>query len=191
MALDDFQLDAADADRVLALADPSLRSATITRLGGYVLVLSRLEGAHVWSLLDRLSDAELAGVNRQIGAVLRSLHEVGFERFGYVGTGHDDCHDGNVLGGWRVSSLLDFENAVAGDPLLDLAKAHCYSPRRSEALLAALVAGYGALRPDWREALGLYVLYHWLELWDWLASLGRAEALAGIAEEMRDLTARP
>jgi hygromycin-B 7''-O-kinase len=56
-------------------------------------------------------------------------------------------------------------------------------------LLAALTEGYGDLRPDWREALDLYVLYHWLELWDWLASLGQTEALDGLADEMRLLTA--
>jgi hygromycin-B 7''-O-kinase len=92
-------------------------------------------------------------------------------------------------GGLRVTGLLDFENVLAGDPLLDLAKVHCYSPRRSEALLAALVEGYGRLRDGWREALDLYVLYHWLELWDWFASLGQTESLDAIAAEMRLLAA--
>jgi len=71
----------------------------------------------------------------------------------------------------RVTGLLDFENVLAADSLLDLAKAHCYSRRRSQATLAALIAGYGDVRERWREALDLYVLYHWLELWDWYASL--------------------
>jgi aminoglycoside phosphotransferase (APT) family kinase protein len=209
--------------------------------------MTKLHGEHVYSVLDQLDDTELAQINRQIGAVLRTLHEVTFESFGYVGTDgivephetnlaymrfqfdkklrefadlggdddlrlsierhvaerdellvgcrraslcHDDCHYGNVLvlpaadGRW-VSGLLDFENVVAGDPLLDLAKAHCYSPRRSEALLAALVEGYGDLRADWRDALDLYVLYHRLELWDWFAYLGQTDPLAGIADEMR------
>lgn len=44
------------------------------------------------------------------------------------------------------------------------------------------------LRPDWREALDLYVLYHRLELWDWLASLGQTDALDALADEMRLLT---
>ncbi len=51
--------------------------------------------------------------------------------------------------------------------------------------LAGLADGYGDLRSGWREALDFYVLYHWIELWDWLASSGRREALAGIADEMR------
>jgi len=222
-----------------------------TLLPQNVLVLTKLDGEHVLSLLDRLDDDELAHVNRQIGAFLRSLHQVGFDHFGYVGTEgivephdtnlaymrfqfdkklrefadlggddelrrtierhvgareglladcprasycHNDCHYGNVLvlpgeDGWRMSGMLDFENVLAADQLLDLAKAHCYSPRRDETLLAALVEGYGDVRADWREALDLYVLYHWLELWDWLASLGQTEALDELADEMRLLTA--
>jgi aminoglycoside phosphotransferase (APT) family kinase protein len=218
-----------------------------TLLSHNVLVMTKLEGEHVLSILDRLDEPELVTINRQIGAILRTLHEVGFAAFGYVdGDGivqphetnldymrfqfeeklrefdeldgdadlrnsiehhvagreelladcaracfcHNDCHYGNVLvlpcdGGRRVSGLLDFENVLAGDPLLDLAKAHCYSRRRSEATLAALVDGYGDLRSNWREALDLYVLYHWVELWDWFASVGEKERLAGIAEEMR------
>jgi Ser/Thr protein kinase RdoA (MazF antagonist) len=50
---------------------------------------------------------------------------------------HNDCHYGNVLvsrtDGLRVTGLLDFENVLAGDSLLDLAKAHCYSRCRGEA----------------------------------------------------------
>jgi hygromycin-B 7''-O-kinase len=236
---------AAPVPVVLAADDPK------ALLPQNVLVLTKLEGEHVLSLLDRLDDDELAHVNRQVGAFLRSLHEVGFDRFGYVGTDgivephdtnlaymrfqfdkklreladlggddelrrrierhvaaredllagcphasccHNDCHYGNVLvlpdaNGRRMSGMLDFENVLAGDPLLDLAKAHCYSPRRNETLLAALVEGYGDLRPDWREALDLYVLYHWLELWDWLASVGQTDALDELADEMRLLTA--
>jgi aminoglycoside phosphotransferase (APT) family kinase protein len=212
-----------------------------------VLVLTRLDGVPVSSLVDRLSDRELARITRQIGAFLRSLHELGFDAFGYVGTdgivrahdtnlrymrfqfdkklrefaelGGDDalrrrierhvdrreellagcrravyCHNdvnyGNVLvaddgSGRRMSGMLDFENVLAGDPLLDLAKAHCYSSRRNERLLAALVGGYGDVRDGWREALDLYVLYHWLELWDWFASLGETAPLDGLAREMR------
>ena len=235
--------------RALAAPVPVILAAddSKTLLPQNVLVMTKLDGEHVLSLLDRLDDEELAHVNRQIGAFLRSLHEVGFDRFGYVGTDgivgphdtnlaymrfqfdkklreladlggddglrrrierhvaeredllagcprasycHNDCHYGNVLvlpgaGGWRMSGMLDFENVLAGDPLLDLAKAHCYSPRRNEMLLAALVEGYGDLRADWREAFDLYVLYHWLELWDWLASLGQTEALEGLTDEMR------
>jgi hygromycin-B 7''-O-kinase len=98
---------------------------------------------------------------------------------------HDDCHSGNLLvvpgdGEWRISGLLDSENVVAGDPLLDLAKAHCYDRYASERTLAALVDGYAGLGAGWRELLDLYVVYHWLELWVWWASTGTREPLPAV-----------
>jgi hygromycin-B 7''-O-kinase len=85
---------------------------------------------------------------------------------------------------------VDFENVLAGHPLLDLAKTHCYAQeRRSEATLTALVDGHGNMPEDWREALDLYVLYHWLELWDWFAHLGMNDPLAGLSRDMRQLVA--
>ena len=74
-------------------------------------------------------------------------------------------------------------------PLLDPAKTYCYSPRRSEASLRALVDGYGDLRDGWHDALDLYVLYHWLELWDWYGDARPLAALAALADEMRRLVA--
>jgi hygromycin-B 7''-O-kinase len=312
----DLDLDVATADRLIALADPSLRATSVKRLTGggnsgvfevatssgsavvvkvyseifdwklekelYVydrvqqhgldlpvaeilaadqsrslipnnfVVMTKREGRHVLSLLDELSDRDLESINRQVGVLLRMLHAVTFDAFGYIGTTgvfeshptnsaymrfqfekklrefgelggaeelhrtieryvtervelltgcpratlcHDDCHEGNILllptgDGWRISGLLDFENAVAGDPLLDLAKVHCYSRRPSEARLTALVDGYGPLRDDWREALDLYVVYHLIELWDWFASIDETEPLAGIADQLRRLAAQ-
>jgi Ser/Thr protein kinase RdoA (MazF antagonist) len=102
---------------------------------------------------------------------------------------HNDGHDANVLvspagGGWSVSGLLDFENSLAGDPLLDLAKTYYFSRRRSERVLAALVEGYEALDADWRPRFELYLLLHRLELWRLLASLGVAERLPALAAEI-------
>lgn len=314
MTIEDFELDLATADRIVALVDPDLRAEAVAKLTGgilssvfevrttdgrsvvvkvypesprwkmdkersvyerlrqhnvavpiseilaaddsqallaqNVLVMSKLDGVHVLSILDQLNEQDLVQINRQIGAILRSLHQVSFDEFGDVGADgvvepqatnldymrvqfakklrefgelggedelrrdierhvaereelfaacpravfcHNDCHYGNVLvvpdrDRWRISGLLDFENVLAADPLLDLAKAHCDSERRSEATLQALAAGHGELREGWREALDLYVLYHWVELWDWLATVGQGDqraALADIAQEMR------
>ena len=52
-------------------------------------------------------------------------------------------------------------------------------------MLAALVAGYGEVRADGREALELYGLYHALELWDWLAFIGARDRLPPITSELR------
>ncbi|HEY3871624.1 MAG TPA: phosphotransferase [Actinocrinis sp.] len=105
---------------------------------------------------------------------------------------HNDFHEGNVLvspgaDGWSVTGIIDVENAIAADPLLDLAKTECYSIRGDSAKFAALVDGYGPLADDALERLALYRLYHALELWDWFATIGNTEPLADIADDMRDI----
>jgi hygromycin-B 7''-O-kinase len=91
---------------------------------------------------------------------------------------HNDCYYGNVLAiraGDRcdVSALVDCENIVAGDPILDLAKTHCYAlDRRSERTLQALADGHGDLPPSWRDGIDLYSLPLDRAL-DWFAHLGK------------------
>lgn len=106
---------------------------------------------------------------------------------------HNDFHGYNVLvargdGGWAVTGLLDVENALAADPLLDLAKTDYYWIKGEPAKLAGLLDGYGPLPPDWAERLSLYRLYHALELWDWFALIGNTSPLASIAEDLRTMT---
>lgn len=62
-----------------------------------VLVMSKLDGDPVTSLLDQIDDDQLTHINRQIGGILSSLHQVGFEHFGYVGTdGIMEPHETNL-----------------------------------------------------------------------------------------------
>jgi aminoglycoside phosphotransferase (APT) family kinase protein len=134
-------------------------------------------------------DADLATSVERYAASREELLE-GCERPSFC---HNDCHYANVLvlpaeGGWRISGLIDFENTVAGDPLLDLAKTHCYARHRSETTLAALVEGHGGARVGWRETVDVYVVYHLVELWTWFASIARPDPLGGIAGRLRDLT---
>jgi aminoglycoside phosphotransferase (APT) family kinase protein len=105
---------------------------------------------------------------------------------------HNDLHEGNVLVAesalsWEITGLIDVENAIAGDPLIDLAKTDHYSFGRGESERTALLEGYGALPDDGPERIDLYRLYHALELWDWFASIGTTEHLAGIAEDIARL----
>ncbi len=79
--------------------------------------------------------------------------------------------------------------SVDGDPLVDIAKAYCYSRRRGPELLDALAAGNAGLRRDWRDAVELYELHHWLELREWLATTRPADPLEGIAAELRRICA--
>ncbi|MFE9580605.1 phosphotransferase family protein [Nocardia sp. NPDC006044] len=105
---------------------------------------------------------------------------------------HNDFHEGNVLvervaGNWRMTGFIDVENALAGDPLLDLAKTDYYSARRDPVQRTALAEGYGCLPADWPARSTLYRLYHALELWDWFASIGAEAPLPGIADDIRDM----
>ena len=91
---------------------------------------------------------------------------------------HNDAHDANVLvEEGRITGLVDWENAVAADPLLDLAKSWAFSDGRSEETLDALLEGYGPVRPAWEEAFDLYVIDHLLELWIWFDQLGVTDPL--------------
>ncbi|MDX6264449.1 MAG: hygromycin-B 7-O-kinase [Kribbellaceae bacterium] len=100
---------------------------------------------------------------------------------------HNDFHEGNVLVDpetWQVRGFIDVENAIAADPLMDLAKTECYSIWGNTDKLAGLVEGYGELPTDWRARTTLYRLYHSLELWDWFKSIGTVDPLDSIAGDM-------
>ena len=192
--------------------------------GPGVLLMTRLPGTPA-----RFSDEDPLAVSRQLGALLRELHTITFDSFGYIETRvtspvatnleymrrrierkvrsgppalrepldahfreheqaftgcetavlcHNDAHDANVLvAEGRITGLIDWENAVAADPILDLAKAWAFSDGRSDETLDALVEGYGPLRADWREAFDLYVVDHLLELWTWFRQLGVTDPL--------------
>ncbi|MDX3001491.1 aminoglycoside phosphotransferase family protein [Kribbella solani] len=103
---------------------------------------------------------------------------------------HNDFHEGNILVDpqtWRVSGFIDVENAIAADPLIDVAKTIQYSVRGNRAKLDGLADGYG---PTPTDRIDLYRLYHSLELWDWFSSIGETTHLDSIAKDMADLVAR-
>jgi aminoglycoside phosphotransferase (APT) family kinase protein len=108
---------------------------------------------------------------------------------------HDDFHPGNIIvdngsdSRWRLSGVVDVENAIAGDPLIDIAKTLLYSVGESRIKREGLLAGYGPIeRRDWEETVDLYRLYHALEWRDWVAFIG-AEPPAGLMREMERIAA--
>jgi hygromycin-B 7''-O-kinase len=252
MAKEAFVYRLLEPDAGLPLAHVSKVDDSKSVVPFNVLVMTKLTGRHVHSLLPELGEEELMAIYREIGSLLHRLHSHRMEQFGYIGVDgvgegfesngaymghqfdrkvgqfvelggskdlcraiadfvddrknvldgcetavlcHNDCHEGNVLverqgaSGWRISGLLDLENALAGDPLLDISKTYSYSTRRGDATLGALVDGYGDLRSDWRQALDVYLVYHALELWDWFAQTRTTAPLTSIEEDMRRLTA--
>ena len=218
----------------------------------YVL-MSKLGGAVLRTLEPALGDKELVSAYSQMGEVLREIHGIPMQSFGYIGPDgvwtphasnraymsfqfdnkltefverggdptlgdrlraivrergylleacstahlcHYDFHSGNVLaersdGSVRLSGILDFESAIAGDPLMDIAKAFYYFTPADEPKKAGLLAGYGAIeRGDWQQTLDLYRLYATLELWCWMAQIGNRKPLARLAEDLRISTRR-
>ena len=189
-----------------------------------LLLMTRLPGRPA-----RFTDGDPVEVSRQLGGLLRELHTITFDSYGYIETRvtspvptnseymrrrvdrkvrsgppdlrdsldryfaereaafegcetavlcHNDAHDANVLvEDGRITGIIDWENAVAADPVFDLAKAWAFSDGRSDETLAALLDGYGSLRADWRDAFELYVVDHLLELWVWFAQLGVTDPL--------------
>jgi aminoglycoside phosphotransferase (APT) family kinase protein len=108
---------------------------------------------------------------------------------------HHDFHTGNVLaarrdGALQLTGIVDLENAIAGDPLMDLAKTIAYSVRDDEAKRAALLAGYGPIdRPDWQAAIRLYQFYGAIELWAWWTQIGDRERAAHIVGDLEKYAA--
>ena len=102
---------------------------------------------------------------------------------------HNDYHEGNVLvaeeeANWRVTGIIDVDNAMAADPLFDIAKTDYYAIRAQEAKREGLLTGYGQLPVHWRERVQLYKLYHALELWDWFAKLGQQARVVRLTEDI-------
>jgi len=100
---------------------------------------------------------------------------------------HNDLHAGNLLatianGKLLLSGVLDFEGALAGDPLMDVAKALYYLDEEAR---RAVLSGYGAMdREHWSETLELYHVYFVLELWCWMAQIGRTQRLDELALDL-------
>ena len=103
---------------------------------------------------------------------------------------HYDYHSGNLLadrrdGVLQLTGIIDLENAIAGDPLMDLAKTIAYSVRDDATKRAGLFDGYGPIdRPDWQETLRLYQFYGAIELWAWWIQIGDAARAEGIVAEL-------
>lgn len=103
---------------------------------------------------------------------------------------HYDYHSGNLLadrrdGRLQLTGIIDLENAIAGDPLMDLAKTIAYSVREDATKRTGLLEGYGPIeRPDWQETLRLYQFYGAIELWAWWTQIGDAARAEGIVAEL-------
>jgi len=210
-------------------------------------IMTKLDGVMLREAADAMSAEQLCSVYREMGLMLKQVHQVRFDAFGYIGTRviepkisnadymqyqfdkkldefqrlggdpvirrdvrsyldantflfgsclspslcHNDFHDANVMVSretGRLVGILDVENAVAGDPLLDIAKTAIYPSQGNGPKLESLLEGYGEFPPDGKARLRMYQLYHSLELWDWMMTRDPSTPwLPAIAEDIRRL----
>ncbi|MBF6328038.1 aminoglycoside phosphotransferase family protein [Nocardia transvalensis] len=199
--------------RFLGAAD---RHAIYRQLGGLLGAIHAIGQSAFGYLTDRILDpmpSNSAYMCRQFDKKLAEFLEFGgagglhdkvshyvadraevFAQCGAPVLCHNDVYEGNMLvargdEGWTLTGLIDVENAIAADPLMDLAKADYYALHGNSAEFGALVEGYGDLPDGWRARLGLYRLYHALELWDWYASIGNLAPLPGIGRDIETMVA--
>ncbi|MDR3475320.1 MAG: aminoglycoside phosphotransferase family protein [Devosia sp.] len=92
---------------------------------------------------------------------------------------HDDLHPNNVLvkrddrGQFRLSGVLDFGNAFAGDAVSDLAKTLFCCEHDAPGSTPAILEGYGPIdHPHPELALWFYTLLHRVTMWWWLRHVG-------------------
>jgi hygromycin-B 7''-O-kinase len=218
-------------------------------LGRPFLLLTKLAGRSLASLIDELTPDQVEDVYRQMGVLLAELHRVELDAFGYLtGDGlynaaptnrayltamvdeklarirsyagdpvllaavekhiaerselfaeclvpslvHHDFHEGNILvdltpQGPIVTGCVDVENAIAGDPLADVARLSGYSIRGDQRKLRGLRAGYGPWPADWRERVALYWFVGLVELWDWYHLSGADERCDDVVDQLRAL----
>ncbi|GAA1996216.1 aminoglycoside phosphotransferase family protein [Catenulispora subtropica] len=106
---------------------------------------------------------------------------------------HNDFHEGNIIveqtvDGPVISGVIDVENAMAGDPIVDLSKTHSYSIRGSQVKLEGLFEGYGGAIVEWERRFRLFQMVHLFELWGFF--YGREPGTPeGIIEDIRGLIA--
>lgn len=250
----------AKEQRILKLAEPLAVNTprvvgednTRELLPWVYLVLTDLGEVLSVELEAGMSRTRLLGFNRELGAGLRQLHALKFDRFGVISGNslgdhadntkfmlalfdailnrfielggsemlewrvrdyvlaksdlfasceqavlcHLDCHQTNIAvtsgpDGPVFAGLLDVGNAVAGDPLLDLAKTHYVARQGDRHTLSAMLVGYDDVRPDWPAVFDLYTLLHAIDGWNWFAGFGDRASLATLERDMRRIMGGP
>ena len=137
-------------------------------------------------------DAALAGRLKGFIAERADL----FDRCSQPVVCHDDIHPANLLvtpaeEDWVLSGLVDFENARAADPLMDVAKAgyYLFSSLSNRLSRAAFVRGYGGL-PDHAETLiPVYRVWSDLEMWVSLAKANTIGWRPALESDLAELVA--
>lgn len=121
-----------------------------------------------------------------------------FNRCDQAALCHNDLHEANAIAarranGWHLTGIVDVGGAIAADPLFDVARTDYWSTRGNPIKRQALLEGYGVSLSDSdvKAALGVYEMYHALELRNWFARAGDyPETVDRIASELNRLAAQ-
>jgi aminoglycoside phosphotransferase (APT) family kinase protein len=102
---------------------------------------------------------------------------------------HNDLNEGNVFvaepgGSWEVTGIIDVEDAISGDPMVDLARIHHLAAGRDNRRWMAFLTGYGALPPEWADRFAVYRLLHAVDLWCSFRKLGWRTLLPAIERDI-------
>jgi hygromycin-B 7''-O-kinase len=108
---------------------------------------------------------------------------------------HGDFHEGNVIVDMNqnkpvITGVVDLGNAMAGDPVADLARLDTFSIRGNESKQQALFGGYGSAPVQWDARRRLYQLVQAFELWVWYYRDGHHDYLPEVVDDIRRLLAR-
>jgi len=140
-----------------------------------------------------------AGLMQRLERAVRQRFEVLAYSLGAV-LCHNDLQQGNVLaardneaGGLTLTGLIDFADAGAGEPLMDLALALFCCAHEDPWSREPLLAGYGQIQhPESETALWLYTLYHRVVMWTHLkrrSIQGRAGDPVGLLRDLNEMCA--
>jgi hygromycin-B 7''-O-kinase len=112
---------------------------------------------------------------------------------------HGDLHGGNIFavgspGRLQPAGIVDFNDAMIGDPHYDLVSLHLKAFRADKALLRVALKAYGWLRddPDWSHRMMALTLVHDYDMIEPVVSaypgaFDRASTLEDVAERLWDL----
>lgn len=102
---------------------------------------------------------------------------------------HNDLNEKNIFvanyaGAWHISGIVDMEDAMAGDPIVDLARVHHLAVGRQRERWMALLDGYGNLPAGWADRFAAFRLLHAVDLWSWYRKLGWRSLLPSIESDI-------
>lgn len=160
-----------------------LHTITVPSFGEFPEPAYSDSSTYVRALADHAFEQFLHhGADPRVADRLRFLFERNFDAVvpatAQAAFAHDDLHPDNVLivetaSGLAISGLIDFGNARAHSPMMDLAKTMFVCEHMAPGSGPAILEGYGPIdHPSPQDALAFYTMIHRVIMWWWLRHSG-------------------